>query len=41
MKSLLRKISGPGLSVLLFTAAIWLLHGELKTYHLADILKAI
>jgi phosphatidylglycerol lysyltransferase len=41
MKSLLRKISGPGLSLILFTAAIWLLHGELKTYHLADILKAI
>jgi phosphatidylglycerol lysyltransferase len=41
MKFLLRKILGPGLSVILFTAAIWLLHGELKTYHLGDILKAI
>jgi len=41
MKSLLRKILGPGLSVILFTAAIWLLHGELKTYHLGDILKAV
>jgi len=41
MKSLLRKILGPSLSLILFTAAIWLLHGELKTYHLSDILKAI
>jgi phosphatidylglycerol lysyltransferase len=41
MKSLLRKILGPGLSLILFTAAIWMLHGELKTYHLSDILKAI
>jgi len=41
MKYLLRKILGPGLSVILFTAAVWLLHGELKTYHLVDILKAI
>ncbi|MBW2427493.1 MAG: bifunctional lysylphosphatidylglycerol flippase/synthetase MprF [Deltaproteobacteria bacterium] len=37
---MLRKILGPGLSVILFAAAIWLLHSELKTHHLADILKA-
>ena len=37
---MLRKIMGPGLSVILFAAAIWLLHGELKTHHLADILRA-
>jgi len=41
MKSLLRKILGPGISVVLFAAAIWLLHRELKTYHLGDILAAI
>ena len=40
MNSMLRKILGPGLSVILFAAAIWLLHGELKTHHLVDILKA-
>jgi len=41
MKSILRRILGPGLSVILFTAAIWLLHGELKAYHFDDIIRAI
>ncbi|MFZ0240851.1 MAG: bifunctional lysylphosphatidylglycerol flippase/synthetase MprF [Desulfobacterales bacterium] len=40
MTSFLRKITGPGLSLILFAAAIWLLHHELKTYHLKDILHA-
>ena len=40
MKPLWRKILGPGLSLVLFTAAVWLLHNELKTYHLKDILLA-
>jgi phosphatidylglycerol lysyltransferase len=35
---MLRKILGPGLSLILFAAAVWLLHNELKTYHLKDIL---
>ena len=38
MKPLWRKILGPGLSIILFTAAVWLLYGELKTYYLRDIL---
>ena len=37
---MLRKFLGPVLSVILFTAAVWLLHGELKAHHLDDILKA-
>jgi phosphatidylglycerol lysyltransferase len=41
MNSILRKIIGPGLSLILFAAAIWLLHKELRTYHLQDILNAI
>jgi phosphatidylglycerol lysyltransferase len=40
MKPLWRRILGPGLSIILFTAAVWLLYGELKTYHLRDILNA-
>ena len=40
MNSMLRKIIGPGLSLILFAAVIWLLHNELKTYHLGDILHA-
>ena len=36
----LRKILGPGLSLILFAAAVWLLHNELKVYHLRDILHA-
>jgi uncharacterized membrane protein YbhN (UPF0104 family) len=40
MKPLWRRILGPGLSIILFTAAVWLLHGELKTYHIRDILHA-
>lgn len=37
---MLRKISGPGLSLILFSAAVWLLHNELRTYHLKDIQTA-
>ena len=37
---MLRKILGPGLSLILFAAAVWLLHNELRTYHLRDILTA-
>jgi phosphatidylglycerol lysyltransferase len=40
MNSKLRKILGPGLSLILFAAAVWLLHNELRTYHLRDILRA-
>ncbi|UCD82299.1 MAG: UPF0104 family protein [Desulfobacterales bacterium] len=40
MKSILRKILGPCLSLIFFAAAIWLLHVELRTYHLRDILNA-
>ena len=40
MKPLWRRILGPGLSIILFTAAVWLLYGELKTYHIRDILHA-
>ena len=31
---------GPGLSLILFAAAVWLLHRELRTYHFRDILHA-
>lgn len=37
---MLRKILGPGLSLILFAAAVWLLHNELRAYHLRDILRA-
>lgn len=37
---MLRKTLGPGLSLILFAAAVWLLHNELRTYHLKDILHA-
>ena len=40
MKPLWRRILGPGLSIILFTAAVLLLYGELKTYHIRDILHA-
>jgi phosphatidylglycerol lysyltransferase len=40
MKSKLRKIIGPVFSLILFAVAIWLLHRELKAYHIEDILKA-
>jgi phosphatidylglycerol lysyltransferase len=40
MNSMLRKILGPGLSLILFAAAVWLLHNELRTYHFRDILRA-
>ena len=31
---------GPGLSLILFAGAAWLLHNELKAYHIRDILNA-
>jgi len=37
---MLRKILDPGLSLILFAAAVWLLHNELRAYHLRDILRA-
>jgi uncharacterized membrane protein YbhN (UPF0104 family) len=40
MKPLWRKILGSGLSLILFAAAVWLLHTELSAYHLRDILHA-
>jgi phosphatidylglycerol lysyltransferase len=40
VKSILRKIFGPGLSLILFATAVWLLHRELTAYHLGDILRA-
>jgi len=41
MKPLWRRILGPALSIVLFTAAVWLLHSELRNYHLRDILNAL
>jgi phosphatidylglycerol lysyltransferase len=41
MKSMLRKTIGPGLSLILFAVALWVLHSELRTYHLRDILHAL
>ena len=41
MKPLWRRILAPALSIVLFTAAIWLLHSELRNYHLRDILNAL
>ena len=40
MNPVWRKILGPGLSLILFAAAVWLLHNELRTYHIRDILHA-
>jgi len=40
MNPKLRNILGPALSLILFGAAAWLLHNELRTYHLRDILHA-
>ena len=40
MNSILRKILGPGLSLILFAVAAWLLHHELTAYHFRDILHA-
>jgi phosphatidylglycerol lysyltransferase len=41
MKSAWRRILGPSLSFILFAAALWLLHNELRNYHLWDILAAL
>jgi phosphatidylglycerol lysyltransferase len=38
---MMRKILGPGLSLILFAVAVWLLHNELRAYHLRDILNAL
>jgi len=40
MKPIWRKILGPGLSLILFAVAAWLLHNELRAYHIRDILLA-
>ena len=41
MKPVWRRIMGPSLSVILFAVALWLLHSELRNYHLRDILNAL
>jgi phosphatidylglycerol lysyltransferase len=38
MSSMLRKTLGPGLSLILFSVAAWVLHNELEAYYLKDIL---
>ena len=40
MQPVWRKILGPGLSLILFAVAAWLLHKELRAYHIRDILQA-
>ncbi|MGD2097317.1 MAG: bifunctional lysylphosphatidylglycerol flippase/synthetase MprF [Desulfobacterales bacterium] len=41
MKKNFHRYLGPLLSVVLFTAAVWLLHKELKTHHLKDIVHTL
>jgi phosphatidylglycerol lysyltransferase len=41
MKKNLRHYLGPLISVVLFTVAVWLLHSELKTHHLSDIVHTL
>jgi uncharacterized membrane protein YbhN (UPF0104 family) len=41
MKASLKRILGPGLSVVLFSAAVWLLHRQLQTYHFNDIMSSL
>ena len=41
MRQHLQRLAGPILSVVLFAAAIWILHRELRSYHLKDILHAL
>lgn len=41
MDGRVKRLFGPVLSVVLFAAAVWVLHRELRTYHLKDILQAL
>ena len=41
MKKNFLRYLGPLISVILFTAAVWLLHNELKTHHLRDIVQTL
>jgi phosphatidylglycerol lysyltransferase len=41
MKKNFKRYLGPLISVVLFTAAVWLLHNELKTHHLRDIVHTL
>jgi len=41
MKKDFQHYLGPLVSVILFTAAVWLLHNELKTHHLRDIVDTL
>jgi phosphatidylglycerol lysyltransferase len=41
MRQHLQRLVGPVLSVVLFAAAVWVLHRELRSYHLNDILHAL
>ncbi|MGD8471689.1 MAG: bifunctional lysylphosphatidylglycerol flippase/synthetase MprF [Desulfobacteraceae bacterium] len=41
MKKKFRCYLGPLISVILFTVAVWLLHNELKTHHLRDIIRTL
>ena len=41
MKKNFLRYLGPLISVILFTAAVWLLHNELKTHHLKDIVQTL
>ena len=41
MKKNFHRYLGPLISVILFTAAVWLLHNELKTHHLRDIVHTL
>ncbi|MEJ2728918.1 MAG: bifunctional lysylphosphatidylglycerol flippase/synthetase MprF [Deltaproteobacteria bacterium] len=41
MKKNLHRYLGPLISVILFTAAVWLLRNELKTHHLKDIVHTL
>ena len=41
MKKILHRFLGPLISVVLFTVAVWLLHSELKTHHLSDIVHTL
>jgi len=40
MKPIWRKMLGTGLSLILFAVSAWLLHNELRAYHIRDILHA-
>ena len=40
MKKMLQSLAGPALILLMFMGALWLLHNELRQYHLNDFLNA-